>query len=203
MSKPITIYDNMQRAYDHFNSTLFHGNLPDCLITLQRRRGARGYFLSDAFDAREKKTTADEIAMCPNTFVGRSDKDVLSTLAHEMAHVWQQHYGKPSRNGYHNMEWAKKMLEIGLTPVSISSPGGMTGQKLTHEIASGERFDIECDILLGEGVTIEWEEILPEKQPKENKKNKIKFSCECQSAWGKPDLHIICGECGELMMSDL
>jgi hypothetical protein len=30
----------------------------------------------------------------------------LSTLVHEMAHLQQNHFGKSSRTGYHNKEWA-------------------------------------------------------------------------------------------------
>ena len=31
-----------------------------------------------------------------------------------MCHQWQQHFGKPSRNGYHNKQWADKMESVGL-----------------------------------------------------------------------------------------
>ena len=33
-----------------------------------------------------------------------------------MTHHWQQCFGSPSRNGYHNMQWARKMVEVGLMP---------------------------------------------------------------------------------------
>jgi hypothetical protein len=41
---------------------------------------------------------------------------------HEMAHVWQHAHGKPSRNGYHNKEWAAKMDERGLIPSDTHPP---------------------------------------------------------------------------------
>src|SRR5262245_14971271 len=34
---------------------------------------------------------------------------ILSTLVHEMVHGEQHHYGKPSRGGYHNKQWADWM----------------------------------------------------------------------------------------------
>jgi hypothetical protein len=38
--------------------------------------------------------------MNPDAFTGRSDEDTLSTLVHEMAHVWQQSHGTaPRRSG--------------------------------------------------------------------------------------------------------
>ena len=54
--------------------------------------------------------------MNPDTFTGRTDEEILSTLAHEMAHVWQQTHGKPPRRSYHDRQWAAKMKEIGLQP---------------------------------------------------------------------------------------
>ncbi|CAH5543468.1 hypothetical protein AI2839V1_4741 (plasmid) [Enterobacter cloacae] len=34
MKPTLQAYDELQRAYDHFNNELFDGVLPDCLITL-------------------------------------------------------------------------------------------------------------------------------------------------------------------------
>jgi hypothetical protein len=37
-----------------------------------------------------------KLALNPDQFTGCcTDEDILSTLAHEMAHVWQQTHGKP------------------------------------------------------------------------------------------------------------
>ena len=57
-----------------------------------------------------------------------------------MAHLWQQEFGKPSRNGYHNAEWAAEMNRIGLKPVSAGSPDKETGQRVGHEIVEGGPF---------------------------------------------------------------
>ena len=61
--------------------------------------------------------------MNPDHF-GRSDEEILSTLVHEMAHVWQQTHGRPPRRCYHDREWAAKMREIGLQPSTTGQPGG-------------------------------------------------------------------------------
>ena len=48
MSKPTrTTYAELQKAYDHFNRSLFKNELPPCLITLQRERSTYGYFSGD------------------------------------------------------------------------------------------------------------------------------------------------------------
>ena len=71
----------------------------------------------------EDRRTA-EIALNPDTFEDRTDMEILNTLAHEMCHLWQHYFGKPSRGGYHNREWATMMEKIGLMPSSTSEPGG-------------------------------------------------------------------------------
>jgi len=99
--------------------------LPNCLITLQRQKGALGYFSGNRFaDARNADAVTDEIALNPSHFAERSPASILSTLAHEMAHVWQHHFGTASRPAYHNSEWAVMMVKIGLVPTDTGLPGG-------------------------------------------------------------------------------
>ena len=84
-------YRAFQDAYDFFNAELFAGSLPHVLVTLQRHANTRGYFAPERFTGRMEKAAAHELAMNPDTFTGRSDEDILSTLAHEMAHAfWPQ-----------------------------------------------------------------------------------------------------------------
>jgi hypothetical protein len=105
-------YPAFPEAYNFVNAELFAGPLPHVLVTFERHAKARGYFSSDRFTAR--KAAARELAMNPDTFTGRIDEDILSTLAHEMAHVWRQRDGTPPRRAYHDRQWAAKMREIGL-----------------------------------------------------------------------------------------
>ncbi len=111
-------------------------SLPDCLSSLfQRKKDARGYFSPERFQHRGNKAVADEIAMNPDHFEGRTDKEVLSTFVHEMTHLWQQHFGKP-RGGYcTTKQWAEKMDDIGLAASSTGADGGKrTGQSVSHYI---------------------------------------------------------------------
>src|SRR5438876_2829096 len=112
----ITEYQGFQRAYDFFNRELFDGSLPQVLVTLQRHANTRGYFSPERFSGRVDKAAVHELALNPDSFTGRTDEMILSTLAHEMAHVWQQTHGKPPRKSYHDRQWAGKMREIGLQP---------------------------------------------------------------------------------------
>jgi hypothetical protein len=117
-------YGDLNSAYDFFNRHLFGGALPRCLITMQRTNKAYGYFAGDRFGALDGGEIADEIALNPSHFASRGTERVLSTLVHEMVHLWQHHRGSPSRNAYHNKEWAAKMREVGLVPSSTGKPGG-------------------------------------------------------------------------------
>jgi hypothetical protein len=206
-------------AFNHFNETLFGGSLPagSLVITLQRHKGSNGYFCNDVFSHRRESKKAHEIAMNPDNFGGRSDKDILSTFVHEMTHFQHQLIGKPGRGGYHNQEWTRLMLAVDLKPVSLDNPGKMTGQAVTHDIIAGGKFDQACDALLATGFAIEWQagfapvvakpgkpgdetegEGEGEDTPK-SKKNKTAYECPvCRAkVWGKPGLSIVCGDCDE------
>lgn len=197
-------YLTLQDAYDYYNVHLFGGSLPQCLITYQRHRKARGYFSGDRFALRnDDEQTTDEIALNPAAF-GRSDEGILSTLVHEMCHLWQHHSGKPSRNAYHNKEWGRKMIEVGLIPSATGQPGGkQTGQSVSHYIVPGGPFETTTRELLATGITLRW-------RSKEREggdvvsKNKVKYTCPAcgLNAWAKPDVHIVCGECNAPLESE-
>jgi predicted SprT family Zn-dependent metalloprotease len=201
-------YQALQTAYDHFNGKLFQNQLPPCLITLSRRdRRTYGHFAPARFREIEGQRRTDEIAMNPQHFLEQPMAEVLSTLAHEMAHLWQAHFGKPSRSSYHNRQWGGKMKEIGLYPSSTGRPDGKeTGQHMSHYTIKDGPFDSTCKRLLSDGFTLAWGELLSQvKKHKdrddddedEDRTNRVKYTCpQCSvNAWGKPDLSLICGVC--------
>jgi hypothetical protein len=151
-------YSAFDQAYEWFNSQLFDNALPPCLITLQRKARSRGYFANDRFEHRAGGSTIDEIALNPDTFRNRSDKEILSTLVHEMVHCWQRHFGKVGRSGYHNKEWAAHMVTVGLMPTDTGEAGGKTtGQSVTHYIMHDAPFDRAADMLLATGFQLQWQ----------------------------------------------
>ncbi|WP_051389626.1 SprT-like domain-containing protein [Bradyrhizobium sp. Ec3.3] len=201
-------YRDLQAAYHFFNKLLFSGKLPFCLLTLQRHKGSLGYFAPGRFASRDGKHSADEVALNPSHFAERGDKDTLSTLVHEQAHVWQAHFGtnKP-KGGYHNKEWAAKMKELGLHPSTTGKPGGKeTGRQCSHYIVEGGPFDVACDEFLGKtGASLyveAWNEGEAERKKREKKNaSKTKFTCsgcDC-NAWAKPTANLTCGDCDEPM----
>lgn len=146
------LYDWVVAAYNVLNRSLFEGILPPCLLTLQRSYRAYGYFAGDRFANKNKPTEiTDEIALNPRYFASCSPEEILSTLAHEMTHLWQHHNGHPSGWGYHNREFARKMREIGLIPSHTGKPGGReTGQQMSDYIAEGGPFAQACAAFLAE-----------------------------------------------------
>jgi hypothetical protein len=77
----------------------------------------------------------------PDSFIGRTDEQIVSTLAHEMKHLEQHRFGTPSKRGYHNKEWAASMKAIGLMPSNTGAVGGKeTGQQMDHYIIPGGAF---------------------------------------------------------------
>lgn len=213
MNKPTEkTYEELQIAYDFFNRRLFDSKLPECLLTLQRKNAkVYGYFSPNRFKDVHS-SLADELAMNPIHFHNREIEQVLSTLAHEQVHVWQQHYGKPGRGKYHNKEWGQKMKAIGLHPSKTGKPGGKeTGDQMTHYVIEGGLFQKSCIELLRSGFCLSWAEDSKKTDPpagsdldgeieieiKTDKSNRLKYSCpKCKlNAWGKPDLSLICGTC--------
>lgn len=209
-------YQILDDAYRLYNVKLFANQLPDCMIVLHRK-GKRnlGYFHPERFVNREVleaakkakkknsvKPDTDELSLNPDSFIGRSDTAILSTLLHEMVHVWQFHLGqKYSRNGYHNKEWGNKMKEVGLYPSNTGDEGGKeTGQQMTHYIIRKGKFET-LTIAFLKNRSIKLSSFPISKEASSQNKNKVKFSCPSCSinAWGKPDLNIHCGDCDERM----
>lgn len=61
-------YAELQAAFDHYNRELFGGELPPCLITMQREKRTYGYFSSERFVHRHDRSKTDEIAINPSYF---------------------------------------------------------------------------------------------------------------------------------------
>ena len=222
MSKQI--YDlsgKFQEAFDFFNEQLFANRLPQVIITTQRHRGAYGFFCPESYIQRDFDKDGDmlnpefqvhEIAIMPDGMYGRSDREVLSTLVHEMCHLQQQEQGKPSRNGYHNKQWGDYMRAVGLEPSSFGKndcrnpelpeeekdklgEGRATGQKVSHFIIPNRSFDKACAKLLNSGFTLDLQQA--PRLIENAKRNKLKYTCpNCRiNAWAKHGIKLACGEC--------
>lgn len=191
-------YDAFQKAYDFFNKELFAASLPPVLVTLQRHAKAYGFFSPERFIGRGDKAAAHELALNPDHF-GRTDEQILSTLVHEMVHVWQQTHGTAPRKSYHDKQWAAKMKEVGLYPSHTAEPGGKeTGQKVSHYIIERGAFALSVAKLKATGFALRWQSRAADDKERQKKAaSKTKYTCPgCElNAWAKPGAVLICGEC--------
>lgn len=158
MAMPTTeAYAEMNLAYDHFNTELFGGQLPGCLITLQREKKSYGFFRSRSFVNQNDQSFTDEIALNPCYFPVVPLKETMQTLVHEMVHQWQAHFGDPGRRSYHNKEWGAKMKAVGLMPSNTGKPGGKeTGEQMADYAIEGGVFEQALDKLLATSFKITW-----------------------------------------------
>jgi predicted SprT family Zn-dependent metalloprotease len=199
------MYDSLHKAFDHFNKTLFGGELPPVILVVHRKRNAHGYFWAEQWNAKDGEDKLPEIALNPET-MGRDEKEVLSTLVHEMVHHQQESFGTPPKTAYHNKEWADMMEAVGLIPTTTGERGGpRTGRNCTHVIDEGGVFDVECDKLMKQkSFDMSWF-VRPQVKAKKRDLTKVKHTCpSCQTnIWGKLGINVECGGCEEVMEPQL
>lgn len=187
-----------QGAFDYFNRTLFEGRLPPTILNFSRA-GARtlGFFAPERWQRTDQSERTHEISLSPLHLRTRSLEEIFSTLVHEMCHLEQHEFGKPSRNGYHNAEWGRMMDKVGLTPSNTGAPGGArTGQRMTHFVAPGGAFQKAFEAMPPE-LKLPWR-CSPELKAPVKGKNKVKYGCGCpkKNIWAKPELEgVECSEC--------
>tara|TARA_R110000868_G_scaffold142532_3_gene359947 strand:- start:1951 stop:2613 length:663 start_codon:yes stop_codon:yes gene_type:complete len=202
-------YGDFQTAYQALNMALFDGRLPDVMFTLARTRHANGYIIPEGFNqitgASDAQSVA-EIGLNPETFAERTAEQVLSTIAHEMVHFDQHLNGKPSPYGYHNKEFARLMLDIGLQTSDTGKPGGRpVGPHMTHYVIEGGRFQREAQDLIAQGWALRYASPVMTDDAKQRKTarkaSKTKYHCfHCgANAWARPGARIACGEHGDAL----
>jgi hypothetical protein len=185
----------MQNAYHYFNRTLFDGKLTTCMISFSRRAKSNAWYCPAVW--HNAKRSAAEISINPDQMI-RPLIETFSSLVHEMVHHWQYMKGTAPRRGYHDREWAEKMRQVGLHPVSTDGEEKEVGQQMTHVIVPGGPFELAF-VAQGASLHLPYLPVSLEKKAKEKKakENKVKYTCKtCNcNVWGKPGLLIGCLSC--------
>jgi len=209
-------FSAFESAYEYFNKVLFSNELPPVILNLSRKSKAMGFVAPNRWRSADTEPgTAGQLhELSINPEILCMDLiEVYSTLAHEQCHIWQYTHGKPSRPGYHNKEWAHKMIAVGLMPSTTGKPGGnIVGQSMGDYPIEGGVFLLALNLMpdklkfpfisteaeakymvLISGDAGSAAETQPAPTPP--KKNKLKYTCpQCQTnVWGKADLNLICG----------
>jgi len=130
-----------QDAFDYFSHALFakvFGQpLPHLVLNMSRKRGALAYFQANVWKDH-KGENHSEISINPEANSARDERDVLSTLVHEMAHFLDHLDGTSCKGGYHGKSWFRIMAQLGLQGRALSS----SMQKVTHDIIEDGPFAI-------------------------------------------------------------
>lgn len=196
------LYGALELAFNHYNNALFDGELGSTIITLSAKgKGTNGYLKLNRFKKRVGSEHADEIALNPANL--RDELPVvMAWLVHHMVHLWQAYFGQASRSGYHNQEWAKKMMSLGLRPFSgEADTGKSTGQRVSQTIVQNGLFDSATKALIAARYDLTWQLALEadESDKKEAGKSlgRVPWHCpQCsQRAWAKPSAMLACGRC--------
>jgi len=198
-------------THEFFNKTLFEGKLSRPMLMFTRNPRVRGGYFSPDRWRNENDKLAHEIVLNCNIFSEEDVIEALGILTHEMVHQWQHEFGKPSRNGYHNKEWATKAVEIGLKPQSENNTG--TGQKVSTTIIEDGAVDRAIVQMPGEYLwswytTPDQDEDDNDndsgeaRKPTAKKGTRQKFICPLcgDAAWGKDSLEIMCMKCTDKMI---
>lgn len=154
-------YSRFQEAYDFFNDRLFESKLAACLITFQRQKRIMGYVSLERWVNQHEEYT-HELAINPEYFANYPLVEICQTLCHEMVHVWQAQFGTAGRRGYHNRQWANKMIAIGLMPSTTGQPGGdIVGEHVADYILHDGPFMVAFDELVSSGFHLTWMDRFP------------------------------------------
>ncbi|WP_461255780.1 SprT-like domain-containing protein [Treponema sp. R80B11-R83G3] len=189
--------------YQYYNNELFGGTLADCIIITQKSKKATGSFSPARWKNKIKddEQNIHEITLNPECLDG-PDEEWQQTLVHEMVHLWQRDFGKISRAGYHNKQWADKMEEIGLMPSSTGREGGKkTGQRMSDYIIPGGLFIEAYKRLKNKKLKYATNPVFFDgsKIPGKKSRSKTKYTCACNNnIWGKPGLSVTCNNCKKL-----
>jgi len=196
-------YQDLSIAFNYYSMALFENNLPTPILSIRANANSAGHFSADKLTSvRHKKKRLHELALNPVIF-NRKTIEIFAVFVHDMSHLWQEVHGKPSRVGYHNRQWAKKMREIGLPSSLNGKPGGkITGFKMNQYIEKGGPFELATRVLLKK-YKFDFYYQAPDKDAKKHD-HKIKYTCPLckKNAWEKRDLGITCTTCEVSMESD-
>jgi hypothetical protein len=182
-----SVLEDLHRWVHRFNSE-FKLEIQTPVLAVDRTRHSRcyGHYRPghNGMGLRSEITIADwHVLECAS-----STKwwEVLGTLLHEMLHAWQEFHGTAGLGNYHNREFQKKALSLGL----IVDYRGVTSY------APSSPF---CDLLLNHGITVPEVPVAPTHQSRRRPVKLHLWMCNCTKVRvGRAHFNAQCRECGQL-----
>ena len=125
----IHVINILTKAFKEFNEKFCKGDLPIPVITVQSkgRRNAAGWFWAGGWSQGQgdDRLSRPEINISAEFIGNRKLEDVLETVLHEMAHMWNWREGVRdcSAGQYHNKNFKDKDERLGLTVSKMEGKG--------------------------------------------------------------------------------
>ena len=222
------LYAKIQTVIDELDSTFFSGKekerIPELVFAVnnQCRACVTAFVSPDAlYDKRNNRKL--QYLGINSKYLDRDVSAILSTICHELCHIYENAYIHIPRGGYHDRQWVELMEGCGLTPVFLNKSKTSVSTKIaeggafeefvkTFKEKHGEdyfnivEYSIEIEHKTKVALGIEEGEDTEDSSPKADNadkpvkkynRNKVKYTCpDCgMHLWGKSNLSIICGEC--------
>jgi hypothetical protein len=165
--------------FDRLNARFFEGTLPTPLFSFATTRAS---ILGHYVPGRNPIGVQENVNI--NALHLKSPlAEVLSTLLHELIHVWQGNYGKPGRPPYHNKQCRQKMQDLGIPCDQWGHSLGMTdplvGFLREHGVQAGHHLQLP-------------REVVAERQPRWRLR---RWRCGCTTVWANEEVHARCTRC--------
>lgn len=206
----VTLYTKFQTIIDMIEQEFFLSKgkkaFPKIVLALNNRCSSCvvAFVAPDYLFDKKDEEKVQYLAINPK-YMQRDISDIVSTLCHELCHVYEVAYIHIPRGGYHTKAWCDLMRECGLEPVFNNK----SKTSVTHKIIEGGAFEEFCKKFDNDFFSIvEYSQDMSssgseggadnaDKPVKKYNRNKIKYVCpECDAhVWGKAGLNIYCNDC--------
>lgn len=138
--KAIKGFDDL---YDYYNECLFKSQLPYTIVQILPNQKVLNKVIPGKCTNVANDRNADYKIQFSLSALKMKDVSLHALLVHNMTHIYQSSFGNvPVASGYHNIEWSKKMQEIGLMPTTTGKIGGKNiGPYVTQYAIKNGPFD--------------------------------------------------------------
>ena len=200
----------LSKIYNYANEYFFNNELEEVTITIQENLGTYGHvsvsetwFTTDGKGTKELNISAQHLT--------RPVEFVVSTLLHEMSHIYNmEHNIKDTSGYYHNRKFKKTAEEIAGLIIEKDEKYGWTKTSPSDRVLEFcLQYDLD-DIKIGKAVDLSGfftrtgtgttGKSTGADRPKIKKGNSYKWYCpKCNTIVrsSKPYVNIVCGDCNE------
>ena len=217
----VKLYSKFQYAIKAIEQAFFIPNgleqFPDLVLSINSsmKSCVMAFVRPNSLYDTDSKKMILELAINPKT-LNLGLTEIMSTLTHELCHIYECSYIHIPRGGYHTKDWHNLMIQCGLDPIYMNKSKTSVNEKIikngvfTEFIEAFEKHNKNFFTLVTFDPSKQERPVTPEGTPRADNydkpvkvynRAKICFTCPTCGAkcWGKPTLSVMCGECHEIM----